>query len=60
MSFNDTMNVIFFQDLLDTEDYIVAVKQKQNENPFLDQQPSPRQAMVDMKGDHHIYLKLIN
>jgi hypothetical protein len=53
------MNVIFFQDLLDTEEYIVAVKQKQNENPFLDQQPSPRQALVDMKGDDHIYLKYI-
>jgi voltage-gated sodium channel type II alpha len=39
----------YHEDLLDTEEYIVAVKQKQNENPFLDQQPSPRQALVDMK-----------
>jgi len=37
---------------------MVAVKQKQNENPFLDQQPSPRQAMVDMKGDHVLNMSL--
>ncbi|XP_054160598.1 sodium channel protein para-like isoform X3 [Oppia nitens] len=37
------------EDLLDSEEYMIAVKHRQHENPFLDQQPSPRQAMVDMK-----------
>ena len=38
--------------MLDPEEYMV-IKHKQSENPFLDQQPSPRQAMVDMKGCFH-------
>ena len=43
---------VWFQDMLDPEEYMV-VKHRQSENPFLDQQPTPRQAMVDMKGDDH-------
>lgn len=36
--------------MLDPDDYMIALKHKQPENPFIDQQPSPRQTLVDMKG----------
>lgn len=38
--------------MLDPDDYMAAIKHRQAENPFIDQQPSPRQTMVDMKGKH--------
>lgn len=41
----------FSQDLLlDPEEYLLQMKQRQPENPFIDQQPLPRQTLVDMKG----------
>lgn len=41
------------QDLLDPDDYmIVKYKPNHQENPFIDQQPSPRKTLVDMKGNN--------
>ncbi|RWS27821.1 sodium channel protein para-like protein [Leptotrombidium deliense] len=44
-------NLVYYgqEDLLDTDDYLMAIKQRNPENPFLDPQSSPRQTLVDMK-----------
>ena len=36
---------------------IVKYKPNHQENPFIDQQPSPGKTLVDMKGNNDIYFR---
>ena len=38
---------------------IVKYKSNHQENPFIDQQPSPRKTLVDMKGNNDLYFRKV-
>ncbi|RWS16117.1 skeletal muscle sodium channel alpha subunit-like protein, partial [Dinothrombium tinctorium] len=50
-------NLVYYgqEEMLASDDYLLAMKPRHPENPFLDPQSSPRQTLVDMKGKCTVY-----